>query len=74
MRRYLLILLFSSLFLTAQACSSKEDRAAELYSIAEFEEQQFNVEHATELYQEILEKYPDTSWAERATKRLDGLR
>ena len=55
-------------------CTSSEDRAEELYSTARFEEKQTNLEHATELYFEILLKYPQTSWGPRATKRLEAIK
>lgn len=66
------ILTVSVIALTA--CTSSEDRAGELYSIARFEEKQTNLEHATKLYQEILGKYPQTSWGPKATQRLEAIK
>ncbi len=66
---YLLILATGFLLF---ACSA-ENKAAELYEIAAFEEVQFNVEHATQLYQEIIEKYPETETASKARKALERL-
>ena len=54
------------------ACS-QEQSAAEKYDLAAFEEQQFNSEHATKLYNEIIEKYPDTETAVKARKALERL-
>ena len=47
--------------------------AAELYKTAQFEEQQHNPEHARELYQEIVAKYPDAPEATKARERLQAL-
>ncbi len=47
-------------------CSSPENKAAELYELAAFEQQQFNREHALKLYDRILAKYPDTETAKKA--------
>jgi TolA-binding protein len=66
--RKLLVLLCLSLALAG--CS---DRAEELYETAGFEEQQFNREHAGKLYREIIEKYPDSPYADRAKERLAEL-
>ena len=55
------------------ACSSADERANQLYSIAELEEQQRNIDHAAQLYKEIVEKYPHTSFADQARARLQEL-
>ena len=34
---------------------------------------QNNREHATKLYQEIIEKYPESDYAKRAKERLSAL-
>jgi TolA-binding protein len=54
------------------ACSG-EKKAADLYEIAAFEELQTNTSHATQLYQEIIEKYPDTETALKARQALERL-
>ena len=54
------------------ACSA-EKKAAEIYDIAAFEELQTNTTHARELYQEIIEKYPDTETARKARQALERL-
>jgi len=68
---HLLQLLFISATLGMfSACSSADERAHELYSIAELEEEQRNLEHATQLYKELIDKYPHTPWADQAAARL----
>lgn len=49
------------------------DKAADLYDTAQLEEQQFNTEHAAQLYREIVEKYPDSPYAGQARQRLEGM-
>ncbi|VAX29146.1 hypothetical protein MNBD_NITROSPIRAE01-1247 [hydrothermal vent metagenome] len=64
-----LLLLFSF-----TACSNPEGKSAQLYETAQFEEEQFNIEHATKLYEEILKKYPESDFAGKAKKRLEALK
>lgn len=52
------------------ACS---DPAKEKFETAQFEEQQFNKPHAVELYREIINDYPDSSYAPKARQRLKEL-
>ncbi len=66
--RKLIIAAFLGLLLTG--CS---DRAEELYETAQFEEQQFNQDHAVKLYREIIDKYPDAAYASQARERLNEL-
>jgi TolA-binding protein len=47
--------------------------AKELLDTAEFEELQRNTTHARELYQEILQKHPDSPEAAKAKARLQAL-
>ncbi len=49
-------------------CSDKS--AQELYMTAQFEERQNNVQHAKDLYQEIISKYPNSGYAKDALARL----
>ncbi len=58
------------LFFLLLACS---DRAAEMYDTARLEERQRNIAHARQLYSEIIEKHPDSPYAEKARARLRGL-
>ncbi|MCP4578485.1 MAG: hypothetical protein GY846_19600 [Deltaproteobacteria bacterium] len=51
----------------------KGNNAGELFETAEFEELQKNNTHAAELYEEILEKHPDSKYAGKARERLKVL-
>ncbi len=64
------ILIMLALFVSG--CSS--DKAAELYDTAQFEEKQNNPDHASKLYEEILKKYPDSTFAKKAEERLLRIR
>ena len=66
---------YALLFLTILFCfaCSAEKKAAEIYDIAAFEELQTNTAHARELYQKIIEKYPNTETAHKARQALDRL-
>lgn len=66
--RFLLLVLTVLLVL---GCS---DPAKEKFDTAQFEEQQFNKEHATELYREIVQKHPDSPYAKQAKERLKALK
>jgi outer membrane protein assembly factor BamD (BamD/ComL family) len=46
------------------------NKAAELYETAQFEELQNNREHALQLYQEIIKKYPDSEYAKKAGEKI----
>jgi outer membrane protein assembly factor BamD (BamD/ComL family) len=46
------------------------DGGKDLFSTAQFEEQQNNQAHAKELYQEIIAKYPQSEYARKADERL----
>ena len=49
------------------------DKAKDLYDTAQFEEKQFNKPHATKLYRQIVEEYPDSPYADPAKTRLAEL-
>lgn len=70
MKRFTMAIL-AVLALGPGACTG--DRPKELYETARFEELQNNPEHAQELYEEILRKYPDSEFANKAVERLRGL-
>ena len=53
------------------ACSG--DKSKELFETAQFEEKQNNREHARQLYQEIVAKYPNSPVAKQAEERLAEL-
>lgn len=50
------------------SCSA--ENAKDLYKTAEFEELQNNRDHANKLYNEIVKKYPESEYAEKARKKL----
>ncbi len=50
-----------------------EKKAKELFETARLEERQNNSEHARRLYQEIIEEYPDSDYAEPARERMSAL-
>ena len=58
------------LLLLLVGCS---DRAKDLYDTAQLEEKQFNKPHATKLYRQIVEEYPDSPHASQARTRLAEL-
>ena len=66
MRRYF----FACLFLLLMGCG---DKAQDLYDTAQFEEKQNNRPHATKLYRQIVEEYPDSPFANQAKTRLAEL-
>ncbi|MCM0083386.1 hypothetical protein L4X63_17515 [Geomonas sp. Red32] len=49
------------------------DKSKELFDTAQFEEKQHNSEHALQLYQEIVSKYPDSPLAKQAKERITAL-
>lgn len=53
------------------ACSA--DKSKELFETAQFEEKQNNKEHARQLYQEIVTKYPKSPLAKQAAGSLATL-
>ena len=70
MKQTILILMMVVLMAVA-GCTS--NNAGELFETAEFEELQKNHTHAAQLYQEILEKHPDSKYAGKARERLKAL-
>ena len=69
MKRIILIMMIV-LSITVSACTSGGE---ELFETAKFEELQNNDEHAKQLYQEIIDKYPDSDYAKKAKDRLNQL-
>ena len=68
-----LILIFVMAIAVAfSSCSGK--KAEEMYETAQFEELQTNYKHAKELYREIIERYPESYYAKKASDRLDALK
>jgi cytochrome c biogenesis protein ResB len=67
------ILLLALLFIISfTACS--DNRAAELFETAQFEELQNNKEHALKLYEEITVKYVESEYAAKASARIMKLK
>lgn len=50
------------------------DSPKELYETAEFEVLQTNYPHAIKLYQEIIDKHPNSNFAEKSRERLEEIR
>ena len=50
------------------------DKSQELFETAQFEEKQNNKEHAQKLYQEIVDKYPNSPVAKQAEERLKAIK
>jgi len=46
------------------------DQAKDLYDTAQLEEKQFNKPHATKLYRQIVQEYPNSPYANQAKSRL----
>ena len=70
MKRIVLILMIVT-GLAVSACS--DNKAQELFEIEKLEELQSNQDHARQLYQEIITKYPDSQYAKSAEERLSVL-
>jgi outer membrane protein assembly factor BamD (BamD/ComL family) len=68
--RFLVLLLGFALALSG--CSG--NKAEDLFETAKLEELQNAPEHAMKLYQEILDKYPESEYAQEAKERLSALR
>ena len=63
-----LTIIVSTVFL---GCSGNGGQ--ELFDTAKLEERQDNPEHARQLYQEIIDRYPETEYARKAQDRLSAL-
>ena len=50
------------------------NNVSQLFETAKFEELQKNREHAVQLYEEILTKYPESEFAGKAKERLSALK
>jgi len=70
--KFSILVLLLSLALVLSGCSG--NKAEELFETAKLEELQNAPEHATKLYQEILDKYPESEYASKAKKRLAALK
>ncbi len=75
MNRFLkksLLLLFSAGLLAFTSCAGNAPE--ELYKTAQFEELQKNEEHALQLYEEIINKHPESEYAQKAKDRVSELK
>jgi TolA-binding protein len=66
-----LMLLAALTILAATGCSG--DKGKELFDTAQFEEKQHNPDHARQLYEELVKKYPDSPLAQKARERLTAI-
>ena len=69
--KYKILVLFLSVALVLSGCS---DKAKELFETAKLEELQNAPDHARKLYQEIVDKYPESEYAKKAKERLSALK
>lgn len=67
MKRWIIMICMASLV----GCTG--DKGKELFDTAQFEEKQHNTEHARQLYEEIVKKYPGTQFATNASERLQAI-
>jgi outer membrane protein assembly factor BamD (BamD/ComL family) len=68
-KRMLVIMIIAAIALLS--CSG--DNASELFETAKFEELQNNKKHAVQLYEDIIKKYPQSEYADKAKERLSAL-
>ena len=69
--RYAVILMLIFTLPVVIACTGGD--AEELFKTAQFEELQNNNEHARQLYEEIIKKYPESEYAMKANSRLSEM-
>lgn len=67
-----LIAILLLVFFIQLSCSDR--KASEIYELAEFEELQMNYDHAIELYQDIVTKYPNAEIALQASQKVSELK
>ena len=70
MKRLLLMFMLVVAF-AAGGCTGGGGK--ELFETAKFEELQNNREHAKELYEEVVKRYPKSGYAKKAGERLKEL-
>jgi len=69
--RYSVLAVIVAFSLIFGGCSG--NAAEELFKTAQFEELQRNEEHAAQLYEEIIKKYPDSEFARKSEERLSEI-
>ena len=62
-----------ALMIAVGVSSCTADKTDELFETAQFEELQNNKEHARQIYEEIVQKYPGSDVAKKAKERLSAL-
>lgn len=67
----LILILFLILSFSIAGCAG--EKAKELFETAQFEELQNNPKHASELYEEIVSRFPESEYAERARDRISKI-
>lgn len=70
--RIITVVFMLAVFAAFPACSGTGGK--ELFDTAKFEEVQNNKEHARELYEEVVKKYPKSEYARQAEERLKELK
>ena len=68
----IILICLLTLAMGVMGCSG--DSAKDLYETAQLEELQKNREHAVQLYEEILQKHPNSEYAKKAEERLTAIR
>ncbi len=71
MKRIIIILVVIA-SVTIAGCSG--ENVKEVFETAQLEELQKNYDHAKELYNKIIEKYPESAYAAKAREKLDGFK
>jgi TolA-binding protein len=69
-----LVILSLMILLSVSVSGCTGDKPKELMDTAILEEKQQNSDHARQLYQEIIQKYPDSPVAKDAQRRLSELK
>jgi TolA-binding protein len=73
-KRSILTSFFLTIILAIVLVACSGQKASELYDTAKFEELQNNREHAIQLYEQIIVRYPSSDYAVKAKERLDLLK
>jgi len=68
----IVLLLVAAAVMALAGCSAEKGK--EQFDTAQFEEKQNNRDHAIKLYEEIVQKYPDSPIAAKARERLTALK
>jgi len=66
------LLLVATAVLAIAGCAGEKGK--EQFDTAQFEEKQNNRDHAIQLYEEIVRKYPDSPVAAKARERITALK